>query len=976
MSRFINPQPQFILAGGELASGATMAFYETGTNDFKTIFADVNETTPIDNPITLGARGEVPDVFYSGTARVVAIDAEGTQIFDLDSVGTGGSTGAYSTWDSNTVYSDGDIVYGYDGYPYQSLVNENEGNDPTLNANNNANWTQLFRVTSYNAQVTYQPNDFVFYDGVIYRSVSSDNNANDPSTDGAANWVSVADARYVVYDNSSSGLTSLTGQAAIDELKNLIDNQPSSVVYRGQLDVSFGDAALPPSPTNGDLYVIAVSGTITLSVAGAAPTATAVNVGQQIIYNGTAMQWDLIAQIQQAASVSYSNITSGLVASDVQSALDEIEGRVDNTESNTTQNANAIGGLDSRLLSAEGTLSANGDVVTKNVVSSNTDTTNDRVVTTGWLNQGLTGALPASSDLHLEDINGITVRITIATANRPFENGVAKIHVYDSNNRVIQAYATDQNFTARKRYLNGVWQAWEYGVEELTTLELIARVRTAQEGDTITTTGFTSGGDGGGAQWKATITTGLTPSQTPANRGAAELVDGSGRLWVLQIDGYVKPEWFGAVGDGSTDDTAALQCCIDSANGNRGIVIELQPKLYIYSSLNVTNPINMKGVTNRTDLRSSLASGTCINISTPQQCKFSDLTLSHSVTRTGGETVLIYNPTTQNTRTIFENVVVASPYNGVNAKSVNALKLINCYFTSYINNAVMLENEIINDSGDHYFTGNTWDAGSEPNGVSIRQVNSGGLKLIGNKFLAGAYHYLASFNQTGTISPFDTSVLTVTGNSFENCTVAAMAFNAVAPTTFKYAAITGNQFSLNGATGILFNDPGHDYAYDFVISSNAFNMGGTSPVGINAGRLHRSLIGENSFLGNTTAESGIIVGANSANIKIGQQKFTSIATEWNISASATNIEFYGGVYESGSESALTSNAYGSLYVTPIINVTFTNQMPAVPRISAIPLNGGGVLSSSIAGVTKTGFQMLVYGVTNGGSVNVEWEAFF
>lgn len=570
MSRFINPQPQFILAGGELASGATMAFYETGTNDFKTIFADVNETTPIDNPITLGARGEVPDVFYSGTARVVAIDAEGTQIFDLDSVGTGGATGAYSTWDSNAVYSQGDIIYGFDGLPYQSLVNENEGNDPTLNPNNNTNWTQLFQVTSYNAQVTYQPNEFVFYDGVIYRSVSPDNIGNDPSTDGAANWVSVADARYVVYNNTSSGLVAVTGQAAIDELKNLIDNQPSPAVYRGQLDVSSGDAALPPSPTNGDLYVIAVSGTITLSVAGAAPTATAVNVGQQIIYNDTAMQWDLIAQIQQAASVSYSNITSGLAASDVQSALDEIEGRVDNTESNTTQNANDINGLDNRLSSAEGTLSTNGDVVTKDVVSSNTDTTNDRVVTTGWLNQGLTGALPASSDLHSEDINGITVRITIATANRPFENGVAKIHVYDSNNRVIQAYATDQNLTARKRYLNGVWQAWEYGVVSYATTSELQSSRPNKTGQRAenrerANAQYTLAADG---------YTALPGDVTAAN----------GRVWALQRDNIVKLSQMGAVT--SSDCSAIITAMADDGTFTN---VDLQGLTWLCDGMSADN---------------------------------------------------------------------------------------------------------------------------------------------------------------------------------------------------------------------------------------------------------------------------------------------------------------------------------------------------------------------------------------------------
>ena len=153
-------------------------------------------------------------------------------------------------------------------------------------------------------------------------------------------------------------------------------------------------------------------------------------------------------------------------------------------------------------------------------------------------------------------------------------------------------------------------------------------------------------------------------------------------------------------------------------------------------------------------------------------------------------------------------------------------------------------------------------------------------------------------------------------------------------------------------------------------------MGGTSPVGINAGRLTRSLIEGNSFLGNSTGESGIVIGANSNDIKIGQQKFTSIADEWNVSASATNINFYGGIYESKTASGSTSNAYGSFFATPTINISFTEQIPSIPRINLRASVGGGVLSASATSITSTGFQLLIYGVTNNGSVSVDWDAFF
>jgi hypothetical protein len=64
-----------------------------------------------------------------------------------------------------------------------------------------------------------------------------------------------------------------------------------------------------------------------------------------------------------------------------------------------------------------------------------------------------------------------------------------------------------------------------------TTLSLLTNTEDYDVGTSITTTGFNSSGDGGGAQWVATATTGLSPSQTPTDRGAAELVDATGRLW-------------------------------------------------------------------------------------------------------------------------------------------------------------------------------------------------------------------------------------------------------------------------------------------------------------------------------------------------------------------------------------------------------------------------------------------------------------
>lgn len=134
---------------------------------------------------------------------------------------------------------------------------------------------------------------------------------------------------------------------------------------------------------------------------------------------------------------------------------------------------------------------------------------------------------------------------------------------------VVVVYVTPGEYSEQVN--GGVQRKVLVGSKEITTDQLINRVRKAQEGDVLTTTGFYTAGDSGGAQWKATSTTGLTPSQTPADRGAPELVDGSGRLWeLLPIPAARRKAYsalaLGVAGDGVTDDTGHLRAGLSSGD--------------------------------------------------------------------------------------------------------------------------------------------------------------------------------------------------------------------------------------------------------------------------------------------------------------------------------------------------------------------------------------------------------------------------
>jgi len=185
--RFVNPRPQFFdKAGAPLVKGR-MFFFESGTAVNKPVFADVNETIPApvdgDGAVPLSADGRVPEIFYSGTARVILqnkpIEPVFVQIWDIDGVGSFGSGAAFDAWNSIVEYESGAYVVGSDGLVYKSLQNNNSNNDPISSP---TFWEQVAFLRTWNPNITYALGDggVVGSDGKQYRSLQAANLNNDP----------------------------------------------------------------------------------------------------------------------------------------------------------------------------------------------------------------------------------------------------------------------------------------------------------------------------------------------------------------------------------------------------------------------------------------------------------------------------------------------------------------------------------------------------------------------------------------------------------------------------------------------------------------------------------------------------------------------------------------------------------------------------------------------------------------------------
>src|SRR5579885_277706 len=98
---------------------------------------------------------------------------------------------------------------------------------------------------------------------------------------------------------------------------------------------------------------------------------------------------------------------------------------------------------------------------------------------------------------------------------------------------------------------------------------------TAAAAKAVITTGRNSPGDGGGGTFVYVPT-----DTTSADNGVTIIVDAAGRRWYRQVDaGGVTAEQAGAVGDGITDDTGAINTLISACSGKYAMVLNKTYKI-------------------------------------------------------------------------------------------------------------------------------------------------------------------------------------------------------------------------------------------------------------------------------------------------------------------------------------------------------------------------------------------------------------
>jgi len=135
-----------------------------------------------------------------------------------------------------------------------------------------------------------------------------------------------------------------------------------------------------------------------------------------------------------------------------------------------------------------------------------------------------------------------------------------------------------------------------------------------------------------------------------------------------------------------------------------------------------------------------------------------------------------------------------------------------------------IENDAAGDAGDSTIVNSVFDNALSTSTIyCIYQVSSGGLKIIGNKFLHHGWGYVGNFDA-------NTSILLIEGNSFENYGTGGVDISENGA-TFNKAIINGNQFTCGDGYGVRIADIGQ-----VTIEGNQFtlDLAGAQPIRMNS----------------------------------------------------------------------------------------------------------------------------------------------
>lgn len=374
-------------------------------------------------------------------------------------------------------------------------------------------------------------------------------------------------------------------------------------------------------------------------------------------------------------------------------------------------------------------------------------------------------------------------------------------------------------------------------------------------------------------------------------------------------------------------------------------------------------------------------SNDCFNYTGAVAGRFENFQIRPLTSKAGGYGIRVGPASSEVSAMRFLQIVINGLPNCINFVAASRWTVLASQFYSFSGDGITVNNTNVADSGDSCVTNCDFENNNPGSNLAcngIRQIASGGLKVTANKFNNLGIGYLLDLGASST------SDLLITGNSIENSHIAGVQLQRTSGgALFSNAVITGNQFLVNSTTtnsiGILTNN-GAAFLARMIVNGNTFNVPdvGTSAA-ISIDWVTDPLVSDNVIRGpaSGTTSQAIVLGTHNTRAKVGVNTATGFAQRNCNWPAGTN--YIASDFQIGTTNVTTSTGLGSLF-SGTVTITFpssfsTNAAPTLQTCSAsvTSVTGGGI-AAEVVSVTSTQLVINVIGVTNGGSVPIQWSA--
>lgn len=356
------------------------------------------------------------------------------------------------------------------------------------------------------------------------------------------------------------------------------------------------------------------------------------------------------------------------------------------------------------------------------------------------------------------------------------------------------------------------------------------------------------------------------------------------RLLAERFAEVINVKDYGAVGNGSTDDTTAIQAAVTAAQGSE-CALYFPPGTYrITGTIAITGALRLYG---ESRYGTSFAwTDTTLNVftvTTPNQVTFERFTFSGPASATAGAIItLTAGASAENAFSTIRDCTFTQGFTHVSTTKAAQFAIETCYFSQYVGYGVLVQNTNNVDSGDSHVSGCIFST-TQTNAEAIRQVSSGGLRIVNNKMYGGLRGY-----RMALASGAATSICVIEGNSIEAQTESAIsAVTAGGGATFSQFSITGNQIA-QVPVGINFND---STAFLSIINivGNEIALSASGTFGVALTNVSNFNVAGNIITGTGGTPVGVAVGASSTAGQIGVNKYTALTTNVSVNTSATTV---------------------------------------------------------------------------------------